>query len=87
MSTPSKFEFKITPHWDAANAVLTFETNVSGQIYQEAVSFKDRVVREKLIQLGWTPPQSNSDPWSELDRSGGGGHTADEIARASGERW
>lgn len=62
MSTPNQFAFKITPHWDAANMVLTFETNVSGQLHREAVCFKDRVVREKLIELGWTPPPRPESP-------------------------
>lgn len=32
-------------------------------------------------------PLSPSAPWTEPDRSGGGGHTPDEIARAAGDVW
>lgn len=55
--TPYKLNFTITPHIDFTNQTLAFETKTWGnQIQREMVCFKEKVVRDYLIALGWTPP-------------------------------
>jgi len=63
----NRLDFKMTAYGDFANGSLNIETNVGGQLSREALSFKDKAVREMLIQLGWTPP---------------GGVTAERLGKA-----
>jgi len=56
---PSKYSFRITPEMDFDTQTLKFTTEIDGftkQITRESVCFKEKVVRETLIALGWTPP-------------------------------
>lgn len=57
----TEFRLKVTPHWNAESETLTFDTEgICGKIYRDICSFKDRVVRQKLIELGWTPPANTT---------------------------
>jgi SAM-dependent methyltransferase len=51
------FKLNITPKWDPETQTLLFETaGMLHDIHREIACFKERCVREKLIELGWTPP-------------------------------
>lgn len=60
--SPPKFSFRITPHMDFDSQTLGVTTEIDSmtkQITHESVCFKEKVVRETLIALGWTPPNTS----------------------------
>lgn len=57
-----KYSLSINPEMDWEAEHLQFTTTVDGisrQLYRDSVCFKEKVVRETLIALGWTPPNDS----------------------------
>lgn len=56
-TNPRFLDFKIVSEFDHLAETLKMETTQYGKVlYREIADFKDRKLREALIQLGWTPP-------------------------------
>lgn len=54
---PATFEHRISWNLDVPNSTLEVTTHVPNMVFKEIVDFKEEVVRNALIQLGWTPPK------------------------------
>jgi hypothetical protein len=54
---PRFIDFKVVSEFDHVSETLKMETIQHGRVlYREIANFKDKKLREALIQLGWTPP-------------------------------
>ena len=54
-----RYKISITPEMDWSAERLQFTTKTefwANKVIRESICFKDKVIRQTLITLGWTPP-------------------------------
>ena len=57
-----KIKITMKPSFDMEKQILSIETFYNGALKsmtEDAISFKDKCVREAIVAMGWTPPGDN----------------------------
>lgn len=62
---PTEFKFSIVAEPNPVNGEIKLITNMMGRIQEEYLQTWNDVVRNALIDLGWTPPKESKD---EMER-------------------
>ncbi len=53
----SKIKLKVTHDYDIEADAIKLETKIGSQISNKVIELQDKVIRDTLIKLGWTPPK------------------------------
>lgn len=56
-SNKYKLDFKITSSINFDNETITLVEEYCGILSKEIIDTKDKLIRDCLIKLGWTPPK------------------------------
>ena len=59
-----------------ADRIIAIETTIAGEFYSRLFDTEDKLIREGLIRLGWTPPEDKSPEVAIEGRPSAGPFTA-----------